>query len=118
MELVLAAVLSEAKPSFGKRRLDANTTVCLTTTQPWVPLPQRQEITFDVAAVIGGASLGAMSMVCLFGVHKILRVLRDRGDGDVWLGLKTIGKKRPPKAERGTKRTLRMTGAPTIKDKE
>ncbi|CAJ1368859.1 unnamed protein product, partial [Effrenium voratum] len=49
--LVLAAVLSEAKPSL-KRRLDANTTVCLTTTQPWVPLPQRQEITFDVAAVI------------------------------------------------------------------
>mmetsp|Transcript_25723 Transcript_25723/g.56316 ORF Transcript_25723/g.56316 Transcript_25723/m.56316 type:complete len:120 (+) Transcript_25723:38-397(+) len=93
-----------------ERRLSdnsSNDTVCVTTATEYVALPSRQAIEFDAIAILSGMGAGVVSMLAVFGVHKMLLCLRARGDGDVFRGIQALRGKKVP-----SKQTIRETKSP------
>ncbi|CAE7665677.1 unnamed protein product [Symbiodinium sp. CCMP2592] len=104
--LLLFVPETEARPSRRSRgRLlsnstssnESSTTTCTTEAVAWVPLEPRKEMEFDLVAVLSGMAVGVVSMIILFGIHKLILHLRARGHGDVMQGFHSLLKKRETK---------------------
>mmetsp|Transcript_8925 Transcript_8925/g.18995 ORF Transcript_8925/g.18995 Transcript_8925/m.18995 type:complete len:146 (-) Transcript_8925:8-445(-) len=94
---------TEARPSRRSRgRLlsnrtssnESSTTTCTTEAVAWIPLEPRKEMEFDLVAVLSGLAVGVVSMIILFGIHKLILHLRARGHGDAMQGFHSLLKKR------------------------